>query len=70
MWRLKCNGGCRATSGSRTFPSNRRSKFIIKRAEYEQGCFYYDDQTRQVIERRMLHGLADKMVAKTQVHVA
>ena len=47
----------------------------IDRAEYEQGGgtqgrFYYDDQTpRQMVERRMLQGLADKMVAKTQVHV-
>ena len=27
------------------------------------------DQTRQMVEKRMLHGLADKMVASTQVHV-
>ncbi len=45
----------------------------IERAESEQtnssqGRFYYE-MPRQVIERRMLHGLADKMVAKTQVHV-
>lgn len=47
----------------------------IERAEYEQaegtqGCLYYDDQTpRQLVERRMLQGLADKMVTNTQVHV-
>ncbi|MCY4605660.1 MAG: DUF4159 domain-containing protein [Gemmatimonadetes bacterium] len=28
------------------------------------------DQTRQMVEKRMLHGLADKLVARTQVHVA
>ena len=47
----------------------------IERAQAEQvvgaqGHFYYDDQTpRQMIERRMLQGLADKMVTNTQVHV-
>ena len=48
----------------------------IERAEYSEQAkgsqvrFYYDDQTpRQMVERRMLQGLADKMVANTQVHV-
>ena len=47
----------------------------IDRAEYEQAKdsrarAYYDDQTpRLMVERRMLQGLADKMVTNTQVHV-
>ena len=47
----------------------------IDRAEYEQAKgsgnrFYYDDQTlRRMVERRMLQGLADRMVMNTQVHV-
>ena len=47
----------------------------IDRAEYEQAKgsrarAYYDDQTpRLMVERRMLQGLADRMVTNTQVHV-
>ncbi len=45
----------------------------IERAEQENNASearrLYLNQTRQVTERRMLQGLADKMVASTQVHV-
>ena len=45
----------------------------IERAEWEnigsETRRLFLSQTRQVTEKRMLHGLADKMVASTQVHV-
>ena len=46
----------------------------IDRAEYSQQAEdmqvrWYHQMPRQMVERRMLQGLADKMVAKTQVHV-
>ena len=46
----------------------------IERAEYSEQAEnmqvrWYHQMPRQMVERRMLQGLADKMVATTQVHV-
>ena len=46
----------------------------IERAEYSEQAEniqvrWYHQMPRQMVERRMLQGLADEMIAKTQVHV-